>query len=93
MLPFSLPHTAASQVEYVAQHQLEQLDPWSSPLKTLLARFPGNGGDAHAQAMRGHLARFGLGGEVKVAVACVWVGVGVGVGRGERGLCALRSYG
>jgi ATPase subunit of ABC transporter with duplicated ATPase domains len=53
-----------AKVEYVAQHQLEQLDPLSTPLQTMLGRYPGNGGDAHAQKLRQHLARFGLGGEL-----------------------------
>ena len=51
-------------MEYLAQHQLEQLDAMGTPLSTLLGRYPGSGSDAHVLEMRRHLARFGLGGTV-----------------------------
>ena len=54
----------AAKIEYVAQHQLEQLDPMASPLETMQSRYPGNGSDAHRQVLRSHLARFGLGGDL-----------------------------
>ena len=53
-----------AKIEYVAQHQLEQLDPMSTPLQTMLSRYPGNGSDARKLELRTYLARFGLGGEV-----------------------------
>jgi ATPase subunit of ABC transporter with duplicated ATPase domains len=52
-----------AKIEYLAQHQLEQLDPYSTPLDTMKERYPGDGGLAHDQALRKYLAKFGLGGE------------------------------
>jgi len=54
----------SAKIEYVAQHQLEQLDGLGTPLSTMLEKFPGNGSNQYTQSMRSHLARFGLGGEV-----------------------------
>ena len=53
-----------AKVEYLAQHQLEQLDPDGTPLETILERYPGDGGNSHVMAMRRYLANFGLGGEI-----------------------------
>ncbi|GMI35615.1 hypothetical protein TrCOL_g9454 [Triparma columacea] len=53
-----------AKIEYLAQHQLEQLDPYSCPLDSMKERYPGDGGLAHEQALRKYLAKFGLGGEV-----------------------------
>jgi len=53
-----------AKIEYLAQHQLEQLDPYSTPLETMLMRYPGDGGMQRQLDLRRYLARFGLGGEV-----------------------------
>jgi len=53
-----------AKIEYLAQHQLEQLDPLATPLDALRERYPGDGSNAHPLALRMHLARFGLGGDV-----------------------------
>jgi ATP-binding cassette, subfamily F, member 3 len=53
-----------AKIEYLAQHQLEQLDPEGTPMDTLLERYPGDGGYAHKMELRRYLANFGLGGEV-----------------------------
>mmetsp|Transcript_24497 Transcript_24497/g.51120 ORF Transcript_24497/g.51120 Transcript_24497/m.51120 type:complete len:256 (-) Transcript_24497:4-771(-) len=53
-----------AKIEYLAQHQLEQLDPYSCPLDTMKERYPGDGGLGHEQVLRKYLAKFGLGGEV-----------------------------
>lgn len=53
-----------AKIEYLAQHQLEQLDPDGTPLSTLLDRYPGDRGREHCQKLRTYLANFGLGGEV-----------------------------
>ena len=54
-----------SQADHLGQlDQLEQLDPMSTPLQTMLSRYPGNGSDARKLELRTYLARFGLGGEV-----------------------------
>ena len=53
-----------AKIEYLAQHQLEQLDPEGTPMDTLLERYPGDGGNAHKMELRRYLANFGLGGEV-----------------------------
>mmetsp|Transcript_44859 Transcript_44859/g.53930 ORF Transcript_44859/g.53930 Transcript_44859/m.53930 type:complete len:617 (+) Transcript_44859:425-2275(+) len=55
---------ARCKIEYLAQHQLDQLDPTGTPLGTMMERFPGNGGQDHILQLRRHLAAFGLGGEV-----------------------------
>jgi len=52
-----------AKVEYLAQHQLEQLDPFSTPFETMLERYPGDNTIAHRQVLRNYLANFGLGGE------------------------------
>ncbi|GMH77460.1 hypothetical protein TL16_g07417 [Triparma laevis f. inornata] len=53
-----------AKIEYLAQHQLEQLDPYGCPLDTMKDRYPGDGGIGHEQILRKYLAKFGLGGEV-----------------------------
>lgn len=53
-----------AKVEYLAQHQLEQLDPEGTPLEAILERYPGDGGNNHILTMRRYLANFGLGGEI-----------------------------
>lgn len=53
-----------AKFEYLAQHQLEQLDPDGTPLHTLLERYPGDGSNTHILSLRRYLANFGLGGEV-----------------------------
>mmetsp|Transcript_9988 Transcript_9988/g.14012 ORF Transcript_9988/g.14012 Transcript_9988/m.14012 type:complete len:851 (-) Transcript_9988:83-2635(-) len=53
-----------SKIEYLAQHQLEQLDPDGTPLQTMLDRYPGDRGNAHQLELRRYLANFGLGGDV-----------------------------
>mmetsp|Transcript_70098 Transcript_70098/g.158506 ORF Transcript_70098/g.158506 Transcript_70098/m.158506 type:complete len:442 (-) Transcript_70098:23-1348(-) len=55
----------AAKTEYIAQHQLDQLDALGTPLSTLLDRYPGDSGATHAhlQKLRQHLGKFGLGGE------------------------------
>ena len=52
------------RVEYIAQHQVEQLDLHSTPLKFIASLYPGDGGREHWQNLRNHLASFGLGGDV-----------------------------
>mmetsp|Transcript_12990 Transcript_12990/g.28302 ORF Transcript_12990/g.28302 Transcript_12990/m.28302 type:complete len:591 (+) Transcript_12990:1-1773(+) len=53
----------AAKIEYLAQHQLEQLDPDSNPMLSMLERYPGDGGNHHKGELRRYLASFGLGGE------------------------------
>eukprot|EP00558_Chaetoceros_sp_UNC1202_P010482 CAMPEP_0197251314 /NCGR_PEP_ID=MMETSP1429-20130617/56703_1 /TAXON_ID=49237 /ORGANISM="Chaetoceros sp., Strain UNC1202" /LENGTH=274 /DNA_ID=CAMNT_0042713355 /DNA_START=1 /DNA_END=825 /DNA_ORIENTATION=- len=53
-----------AKIEYLAQHQLEQLDPDSTPMQTLIDRYPGDRSNAHMLSLRRYLANFGLGGEV-----------------------------
>jgi len=53
-----------SKIEYLAQHQLEQLDPDGTPMQTMIDRYPGDGGNAHILGLRRYLANFGLGGEI-----------------------------
>jgi ATPase subunit of ABC transporter with duplicated ATPase domains len=53
-----------AKIEYLAQHQLEQLDPYSTPLETMMERYPGDGGMEHNLKLRRYLAKFGLGGEI-----------------------------
>uniref|UniRef100_A0A7S4QCT5 ABC transporter domain-containing protein n=2 Tax=Ditylum brightwellii TaxID=49249 RepID=A0A7S4QCT5_9STRA len=53
-----------AKIEYLAQHQLEQLDPDGTPMQTMLDRYPGDRGNAHALELRRYLANFGLGGDV-----------------------------
>uniref|UniRef100_A0A7S1C7Q0 ABC transporter domain-containing protein n=1 Tax=Bicosoecida sp. CB-2014 TaxID=1486930 RepID=A0A7S1C7Q0_9STRA len=52
------------RIEYIAQHQVDQLDLHSTPLDFILTLHPGDGSRTHIQAMRQHLASFGLGGDV-----------------------------
>ncbi|KAL9185239.1 hypothetical protein ACHAXT_003016 [Thalassiosira profunda] len=51
-----------AKIEYLAQHQLEQLDPDSCPMDTMLERYPGDMGNTHKGEIRRYLANFGLGG-------------------------------
>lgn len=53
-----------AKIEYLAQHQLEQLDPDGTPMTTMLERYPGDGGTSHKNEIRRYLANFGLGGDV-----------------------------
>ena len=53
-----------AKIEYLAQHQLEQLDPDGSPLQTMIDRYPGNRSNTHIGELRRYLANFGLGGEI-----------------------------
>jgi ATPase subunit of ABC transporter with duplicated ATPase domains len=52
-----------AKIEFLAQHQLEQLDPFGTPLSELRERYPGDGSNQHELVLRGHLAKFGLGGD------------------------------
>ena len=53
----------SAKIEYLAQHQLEQLDPDSSPMETMLERYPGDRSNSHKGVLRRYLANFGLGGD------------------------------
>lgn len=53
-----------AKIEYLAQHQLEQLDPDSTPLQTMVDRYPEDRSNTHIGELRRYLANFGLGGEV-----------------------------
>lgn len=53
-----------AKIEYLAQHQLEQLDPDATPIQTMIERYPGDQSNAHALSLRRYLANFGLGGEI-----------------------------
>ena len=53
-----------AKIEYLAQHQLEQLDPDGTPLQTMVDRYPGDRSNSHIGDLRRYLANFGLGGEV-----------------------------
>ena len=53
-----------AKIEYLAQHQLEQLDPDETPLQTMLDRYPGDNSNSHIGELRRYLANFGLGGEI-----------------------------
>eukprot|EP00521_Asterionellopsis_glacialis_P015884 CAMPEP_0195303508 /NCGR_PEP_ID=MMETSP0707-20130614/32915_1 /TAXON_ID=33640 /ORGANISM="Asterionellopsis glacialis, Strain CCMP134" /LENGTH=275 /DNA_ID=CAMNT_0040367087 /DNA_START=120 /DNA_END=947 /DNA_ORIENTATION=+ len=53
-----------AKIEYLAQHQLEQLDPDGTPLQTMIDRYPGDRSNAHILTLRRYLANFGLGGEI-----------------------------
>ena len=55
---------ARAKIEYLAQHQLEDLDPDSTPIQTMIERYPGDQSNAHILSLRRHLASFGLGGEI-----------------------------
>ena len=55
---------ARAKIEYLAQHQLEQLDPDGTPLQTMIDRYPGDRSNTHIGELRRYLANFGLGGEV-----------------------------
>ena len=55
---------ARAKIEYLAQHQLEQVDPDGTPMSTMLDRYPGDRGNQHCEELRNYLANFGLGGEV-----------------------------
>ncbi|OEU07369.1 P-loop containing nucleoside triphosphate hydrolase protein [Fragilariopsis cylindrus CCMP1102] len=52
------------KIEYLAQHQLEQLDPDGTPLSTMVDRYPGDRSNTHIGELRRYLANFGLGGMV-----------------------------
>ncbi|KAL3787091.1 hypothetical protein ACHAWO_008571 [Cyclotella atomus] len=52
-----------AKIEYLAQHQLEQLDPDGTPMSTMLERYPGDRGNTHMMELRRYLAGFGLGGD------------------------------
>lgn len=53
-----------AKIEYLAQHQLEQLDLDGTPLQTMIDRYPGDRSNSHIGDLRRYLANFGLGGEV-----------------------------
>lgn len=53
-----------AKIEYLAQHQLEQLDPDGTPMQTMIDRYPGDRSNAHILSLRTYLANFGLGGEI-----------------------------
>ena len=53
-----------AKIEYLAQHQLEQLDPDATPIQTMIERYPGDQSNAHVLSLRRYLANFGLGGEI-----------------------------
>ena len=53
-----------AKIEYLAQHQLEQLDPDGTPLQTMVDRYPGDRSNSHIGELRRYLANFGLGGEI-----------------------------
>eukprot|EP00537_Pseudo-nitzschia_pungens_P019192 CAMPEP_0172411862 /NCGR_PEP_ID=MMETSP1061-20121228/77609_1 /TAXON_ID=37318 /ORGANISM="Pseudo-nitzschia pungens, Strain cf. pungens" /LENGTH=908 /DNA_ID=CAMNT_0013148077 /DNA_START=193 /DNA_END=2919 /DNA_ORIENTATION=- len=52
------------KIEYLAQHQLEQLDPDGTPLSTMVDRYPEDRSNTHIGELRRYLANFGLGGTV-----------------------------
>ena len=52
------------KIEYLAQHQLEQLDPDGTPLSTMVDKYPGDRSNSHVGELRRYLANFGLGGTV-----------------------------
>jgi ATPase subunit of ABC transporter with duplicated ATPase domains len=51
---------ATAKIEYLAQHQLEQLDPDGTPMQTMIDRYPGDKSNAHILSLRRYLANFGL---------------------------------
>jgi ATPase subunit of ABC transporter with duplicated ATPase domains len=53
-----------AKIEYLAQHQFEDLDPDSTPIQTMIERYPGDQSNDHILSLRRYLANFGLGGEV-----------------------------
>jgi ATPase subunit of ABC transporter with duplicated ATPase domains len=53
-----------AKIEYLAQHQLEQLDPDGTPMQTMIDRYPGDNSNTHYGELRRYLANFGLGGEI-----------------------------
>lgn len=53
-----------AKIEYLAQHQLEQLDPDGTPMQTMIERYPGDKSNAHILTLRRYLANFGIGGEI-----------------------------
>jgi ATP-binding cassette subfamily F protein 3 len=53
-----------AKIEYLAQHQLEQLDPDGTPMQTMIDRYPGDNSNSHIMELRRYLANFGLGGEI-----------------------------
>ncbi len=55
---------ARAKIEYLAQHQFEELDPDSTPIQTMIERYPGDQSNQHILGLRRHLANFGLGGEI-----------------------------
>jgi len=52
-----------AKIEYLAQHQLEQLDPDSNPMEHMLERYPGDRSNATKMELRRYLANYGLGGD------------------------------
>ena len=52
-----------AKIEYLAQHQLEQLDPDSNPMEHMLERYPGDRSNAVKMELRRYLANYGLGGD------------------------------
>mmetsp|Transcript_26430 Transcript_26430/g.62074 ORF Transcript_26430/g.62074 Transcript_26430/m.62074 type:complete len:890 (-) Transcript_26430:2931-5600(-) len=52
------------KIEYLAQHQLEQLDPDGTPLSTMVDKYPSDRSNTHIGELRRYLANFGLGGTV-----------------------------
>jgi len=63
LTPLPLRRSPHARIEYIAQHQVEQLDLKSTPLDFLLSNYRGDGGETWRLKMRMHLAKFGLGGE------------------------------
>eukprot|EP00977_Amphora_coffeiformis_P011367 scaffold2744_cov160-Amphora_coffeaeformis.AAC.4 len=59
------PSSQRESYQYLAQHQLEQLDPDGTPLSTMVERYPGDRSNTHIGDLRRYLANFGLGGEIK----------------------------
>jgi ATP-binding cassette subfamily F protein 3 len=55
---------AGSRIEYLAQHQLEQLDPDGTPIETMIDWYPVDHSNSHKAELRRYLANFGLGGEI-----------------------------
>ena len=53
-----------AKIEYLAQHQLDQLDPDSNPMEHMLERYPGDRSNTTKMELRRYLANYGLGGDV-----------------------------
>jgi ATPase subunit of ABC transporter with duplicated ATPase domains len=49
-----------AKIEYLAQHQLEQLDPDGTPLSTMVDRYPGDRGNTHIGELRRYLVSFDI---------------------------------